>query len=263
MSNPKISIVTVCYNSEATIQKTIISIISQDYDNLEYIIIDGGSIDGTLQIIDKYRDHISIVVSEPDKGISDAFNKGIKQATGELIGLINSDDLLAEGALSALVASYAPEIDVYRGNVIIEDGELGTRYLSRPTMKFPMTSRISHVCHAATFITKDAYQRWGGYRVDFKYMMDEDLLFRYYQSGAKFEYVNEPLAVFRIGGKTSDMWTMKLGEFKRMLSLNNLPLWIRLYRTTTYVAYHSAKQLIVRFLGIHHLRLLKYGNCNG
>ena len=79
MSNPKISIITITYNSEKTLEETIQSVITQEYDNLEYLIIDGGSKDKTLEIVDKYRDKISFVISERDKGISDAFNKGIKR----------------------------------------------------------------------------------------------------------------------------------------------------------------------------------------
>ena len=102
---PKISIVTITFNSESTVEDTIKSVVSQDYPNLEYIIIDGGSKDGTLEIVDRYRDRIAKVVSEPDKGISDAFNKGIRNATGDIIGIINSDDILLPGALSAVAAA--------------------------------------------------------------------------------------------------------------------------------------------------------------
>ena len=93
--NPKISIVTVCYNSKSHIEEAIQSVLNQTYKNLEYIVIDGGSTDGTLDIIDKYKDKIDYFVSEPDKGISDAFNKGIKAATGDIIGICNADDKLA------------------------------------------------------------------------------------------------------------------------------------------------------------------------
>lgn len=92
----KISVITITYNSEETLEDTIKSVISQEYDNLEYLIIDGGSKDHTLDIVQKYRDKIAVVVSEPDNGISDAFNKGIKLASGEIIGIINSDDLLLQ-----------------------------------------------------------------------------------------------------------------------------------------------------------------------
>lgn len=94
MTSPKISIVTISYNSEKTIEDTILSVISQDYPNKEYIIIDGASTDNTLNIIAKYKANISKVISEKDDGISDAFNKGISNSTGDIICLINSDDRL-------------------------------------------------------------------------------------------------------------------------------------------------------------------------
>ena len=99
MKKPKISIITVCYNSEAHLEECIRSIVTQEYENNEYLVIDGGSKDGTLDIINKYRDKIAYFVSEPDKGISDAFNKGIKAATGDIIGILNSDDYMMPGVL--------------------------------------------------------------------------------------------------------------------------------------------------------------------
>lgn len=261
MSNkPLISIITVCFNSESTIEDTIKSVLSQDYDDLEYIIIDGGSLDGTLQIIDKYTDKISVVVSEPDKGISDAFNKGIKLATGDVIGIINSDDILSKDALKAVGNSFITGNDVYRGDMIIEDVEAGNRYLSQPSMKFSMTSRVNNVCHPSTFIAKQAYQKWGLYRVDFKYMMDLDLLYRFYMAGAKFKYIPATLAVFRIGGRTADNWRNKLEEHKQMLKVNNFPIWLQLYKNGSFVIYQLVKQCLYRIVGINKLRNMKYGS---
>ena len=91
-NSPLISIITVSYNAVKTIEDTITSVLNQTYSNIEYIIIDGASTDGTLEVIKKYQDDISIIVSEPDKGIYDAMNKGIERANGELIGIINADD---------------------------------------------------------------------------------------------------------------------------------------------------------------------------
>ena len=104
--NPKISIVTACLNSESTIEKTIKSVLGQSYDNIEYIIIDGGSTDGTLDIINKYKDKLSYIVSEKDNGIYDAFNKGLKIFKGELIGFVNSDDYLLPDAMNILCKYY-------------------------------------------------------------------------------------------------------------------------------------------------------------
>ena len=105
----KISIITITYNSEKTIEETVKSVIDQDYPDVEYIIVDGQSKDCTLQIIEKYSSHISTLISEPDRGICDAFNKGIANATGEIIGIINSDDMLLPGAISHLVSVIKPE----------------------------------------------------------------------------------------------------------------------------------------------------------
>ena len=91
---PRITIITVCYNSEKYIEQAILSVINQTYDNLEYIIVDGGSQDSTMSIVNRYRDKISVIISEKDNGISDAFNKGIRRATGDIIGIVNSDDML-------------------------------------------------------------------------------------------------------------------------------------------------------------------------
>ena len=92
----KVSLITIAYNSAETIEDTIKSIVAQDYSNIEYIIIDGGSTDNTLSIIDKFKDSISTIISEPDKGIYDAMNKGVQNATGDIVGILNSDDIYAD-----------------------------------------------------------------------------------------------------------------------------------------------------------------------
>ena len=105
MEQVKISIITITYNSERTVEETLKSVISQAYPKLEYIIVDGASKDKTLDVVAKYKDSIARIISEPDKGIADAFNKGIRMATGDLIGIINSDDLLLPGALRKMAES--------------------------------------------------------------------------------------------------------------------------------------------------------------
>lgn len=211
---PKISIITITYNSDKTLEETINSVVSQDYENLEYIIIDGASKDRTLDIVEKYREKIAVIVSEPDKGISDAFNKGIKLATGEIIGIINSDDLLLPGALRYISEFYDPSVDVYRGELLINNLKTGFQYSSgKPTLYCPVYSYLKlNVCHPSTFITQRAYKKVGGYKVDVKYIMDIDMLFRLTKNGCSFVYIPHHLAVFNLGGTTSDVFYKKVRE---------------------------------------------------
>lgn len=198
----KISIITITYNSAKTIEDTIKSVIRQNYDEIEYIIIDGGSKDETLSIINNYKEHINVVVSEPDKGISDAFNKGIMKATGELIGIINSDDMLAENALFTLASKIKPDTDIIYGD-IYRCNEDGSHMRLAKANDNVQVLRYGFSCmfHPATFIRKRAYDEYGVYEM-YRYCMDRELLLRMYLGGANFQRVDEPLAIFRVGGES-------------------------------------------------------------
>lgn len=258
MFYPKISIITITYNSEKTLEETIQSVIRQDYPNLEYIIIDGGSNDGTLNIVEKYKDKIAIVISEPDNGISDAFNKGVRIASGDLIGIINSDDLLVNNALKYLAESYDESVDVYRGKMIIWDADSSERYVSIPTMDIYPPKRISSVCHPSTFITNRAYKKYGLYNVNFRYMMDVDILYRLSQKQASFKYINKELAIFREGGATSDNWKKKRPELIRVLKENGcskIQVYSRLLKDDIYI---FSRTVLFSLFGKKRIRLLKY-----
>lgn len=218
---PKISIITISYNSERTIEKTIKSIISQTYPNKEYIIIDGDSKDKTLEIINKYRELINIVISEKDKGISDAFNKGIHYAQGEIIGLINSDDYLCENALWNIYYNYEENIGVYRGKLINFNSITNSYTIEKPDMKFTLFPINIRVCHPSTFIRKDIYIKYGKYNVNFTWIMDLDLLIRLYRHKVEFKFIEEPLAGFSTNGITSSRYTKeRYLEWKIMLKNN-------------------------------------------
>lgn len=256
--NPQISIVTITFNSEKTLEQTILSVINQGYDNLEYIIIDGGSNDGTLEIVNKYRDKIAVFVSEKDEGISDAFNKGIRAATGVIIGIINSDDILSDGALKTIASEYEPEIDVYRGIMEIWDDINDKKYVNIPAMNFPLNKNIRAVCHPSTFITKAAYEKWGVYRTNMKYRMDADILYRFYIKGAKFKYVNKALAVFRLGGATSDDWRKKIPELRQMIINNGGSSILADFLVAKESLYCILKQAAFAIIGTNIARSLRY-----
>ena len=229
---------------------TIKSVIDQQYPNLEYLIIDGGSSDGTMDIVKKYKEHISFAISEPDKGISDAFNKGIKNSTGEIVGIINSDDQLLPGALDAIAAAYEPGVDVYRGHVVYNNVNTGYKYSIEPALEFPLADYMkSSVCHQGTFVKKETYLHWGGYKTELKYIMDIDLLFRLYNAHCKFKYVPHDIATFNSGGATSDAFYKKIGERYQVLRENGGSVMLACYINILCVAKDVAKLVFDTLFG--------------
>lgn len=255
---PKISIITITFNSEKTLEETIQSVINQGYDNLEYLIIDGGSKDHTLKIVEKYREKIAVVISEPDKGISDAFNKGIANATGEIIGIINSDDTLLPGALREIADAYDPSVDVYRGNTVYENVNTGYRFSDKPSLEFPVSKYMQiRVCHQGTFVTKAAYLRVGGYNIDIRYIMDMDMLFRLYKAGCKFKYVPYDIAVFYSGGATSDPFYKKVRERYRVIRNNGGSIATAIIVNIHCVAKDIAKIIFDKLFGENFKYMLR------
>jgi glycosyltransferase involved in cell wall biosynthesis len=197
---PRISIITVVFNMVDTIKQTIDSVLAQDYPNLEYIIIDGGSTDGTLELINKYKDKIACIISEPDNGIADAFNKGIRKATGSIIGLINADDWLESTAIDDLVLCYVenPYYDVYYGqcNIVLPNKINCT---PKPNAHAFLTHTMS-ISHPSVFVSYNSYIRYGLFSTTYKIAMDYDLLLRFMCLGASFKFINKVLVNVGYGG---------------------------------------------------------------
>lgn len=257
MPTPKISIITICYNSVSTISQAIKSVVSQNYPQLELIVIDGGSTDGTLDLLKTYDNEINILVSESDNGISDAFNKGISRASGELIGILNSDDVMLPGALQAIADAYHPDIDVYRGNIQLWNSQTNFKVSEKPSMKFPKVPVIIHVCHGGTFITRKAYQKYGNYDTHMKFMMDLDLLTRLYQAGATFKYIDAEIEAFRLGGITSTPLKKKKEEMAYFVRKNGgTRLHFFLYYTA--LQFQDLAKHLLNIFGEDFKRKLRY-----
>lgn len=196
---PLVSIITVCLNSERTIEQTIQSVINQTYHNIEYIIIDGGSTDGTLEIINKYEDKISKLVSEKDEGIYDAMNKGLSFTTGEVIGIINSDDWYELDAVEAVVNAFLDDshAKIVYGNINVYDGNnfIRTRYPS-PLKEIHTGMPIPH---PSVFVIGKIYRKYG-FNTKYRVAADRELLLRLYSQNYRFIYINNNLANFRTGG---------------------------------------------------------------
>lgn len=201
MDNMKVSIITVCYNSAKTIEQTIQSVINQFYINIEYIIIDGGSTDGTLNIIKKYEDKISYWVSEPDDGLYDAMNKGISVATGDIVGIINSDDWYNEKAIAKVVDCFNKgKADVVYGDIINISANGKELYKSnKSVVQDELFLRIIYD-HPSFFVKKSAYEKYGGFQCKYRISADYHLMLKLYSNGAIFKYVEFPIAYFRLSG---------------------------------------------------------------
>ena len=200
MSKLKITIITITYNSAKTVRTTFESVRRQKYENLEYLLIDGGSQDDTLKIANEYNDIITRIVSEPDEGISDAMNKGIRLATGDLIGIIHSDDALTDGALERLADIWDGKTDVYYGDAIIMDESGKPTHILCGKEDLSVLPYGFCLVHPATFVRKTAYEKYGLFDKRYKCAMDYELLLRFYRSGAVFKYSHENFAYFRSGG---------------------------------------------------------------
>jgi len=205
----KISIVTTSFNSASTIKDTIDSVLSQDYNNLEYIIADGGSKDGTLDIIKSYDDPRIRWISEPDKGIYDGMNKGIKMATGEVVGIINSDDFYKNPAvLSAVADGFSDkDIEAVFGDVrFVNPGNLTktVRYYSSKRFK-PSKFRFGFMPAHPTFFTKKKwFDKLGYYQTDYKIAADYELLIRFlYKHKLPYKYLPLDMIVMRTGGAST------------------------------------------------------------
>lgn len=183
------SIITVCYNSISTIEKTIKSIISQTCNNYEYIIVDGNSNDGTLDVVNKYKEFISLIISEPDKGIYDAFNKGIKLASGKFVSILNSDDTYNPDTLQLVSKSAKehPHSIIYGDTYFIDDNDI---VFSKNDGKFDPYNLKSGIgfMHPAAFIPKKIYNQVGLYSTskDLYIASDADFLIRCYKNGYSF-----------------------------------------------------------------------------
>ena len=204
----KVSIITVTYNSEKYLKQTIISVFEQNYKNIEYIIIDGGSTDGTIDIINKYKTNINYFISESDKGIYDAMNKGIKIATGDIIGFLNSDDIYYDKyVVNNIVNEFTNNIDCLYGNIYFVDSNNTNKIIRNYSGKnFSLNQfAFGHMPpHPSFYALKKLYNVVGFFKIGYKIAADFDYLIRaLIINKAKYKYINLPFVKMRTGGVSS------------------------------------------------------------
>ena len=237
-SNPKISIITVSFNSQSTIKHTIQSVASQDYQNKEYILIDGASTDWTLDIISFLKDKINYFVSEKDNGIYNAMNKGIKASSGDIIGILNSDDFYSNNEVLSKVANIFEETDcdcLYGDLVYVDKGD------ARKIVRYWKSGEFSKrklrmgwmLPHPTFFVKKEIYEKHGLYNLKLKTAADYEMILRLlHKDNIKIEYLPEVLVNMRMGGKSNSSFINRLkGNYEDNLAwdMNNLrkPPFIR------------------------------------
>lgn len=200
MGNLKFSIVTVCRNAETSIEKTILSVVGQTYANIEYIIIDAVSTDTTLAIVDKYRDKIATIVSEPDKGIYDAMNKGVSHATGEFVFFLNAGDLLISEyvieKVNEIINGYGNNIDVFYGKMLVFDARNLWGYIHGIDFVNDIALFIDTVHHQTVF-TRVSLLKERPYDINYKISADFDwFVYAYVQKKCPFQFNNILVSVF-------------------------------------------------------------------
>jgi glycosyltransferase involved in cell wall biosynthesis len=205
--NIKISIITVCYNSAATIEATIQSVLEQTHADIEYIIIDGGSSDQTMDIVRAYQDRISIVVSEKDKGMYDAMNKGIRMATGDVIGTLNSDDFFAApDAVAAIADAFQqqPACQAVFGDVAFVSPKDPSRIIRHYSSRYFNIQRFRYGYmppHPTFYVRRSCYENLGLYQTDYRIAADYELIMRFlYTHKVAYSYIPRVLVLMQAGG---------------------------------------------------------------
>ena len=229
----KVSVITVCRNAAAHIGDTLRSVAEQDHGDIEHIVIDGGSTDGTLDAIRPYRGRIAHFTSERDKGVYDAMNKGLRAATGEVVAFVNAGDMIEGPAcVSAMAAEFSKgDADAIYGDALMVDPDDITqvkRFWKGGAYDREQFRTGWMPPHLGTYIRREVYERFGHFRDDLRVSADYELMFRFmYRHRIRVRYVPKVIVRFRLGGVSNrslaHIWRANL-EVYRAWGLNNEPV---------------------------------------
>ncbi len=238
----KISIITVCYNAEKTIKDTIESVLRQSYTNFEYIIVDGKSSDNTLDIISKYKDKRIKLISEKDNGLYDAMNKGIKLATGDIIGTLNSDDILASNDIfQTVIDNFDENSDIIYANIKYYNEDFSK--VKRDFISGKKENDYFCPAHPSMYVRKQIYERFGTYNTKYKIASDFDFMVRCNINNVKYKYVDKYFVYMRYGGKSNGFvgYLENYKECFEILRQNKVTFPLT---KTTLRSIHTIKQII-------------------
>lgn len=244
----RISIITISFNQKKFLERTIKSVLQQDYPHIEYIVVDPGSTDGSLDIIKSYSSQISKVILEPDQGAADGLNKGFSHATGEILGFLNSDDILLPGAISRVVdfLKQHPKIDVVSGDtIVIDENDNKLRYcFSDHYSALRAVYNGSFIMQPSTFFRSHAFERSGGFNPENSSNWDGELWIDMYMNGSKFGNMHGILSGYRIHSEsitgsarlTQEITSYRSRMFKKVMGRSPrkydviIAMWVKIFR---------------------------------
>lgn len=216
---PSISLVTICLNQAAYVSEAIRSVLEQRYPELQYIIVDGGSVDGSRGVIERYAGASASLVFEPDAGPADALNKGLERATGEIFGYLNADDMLLAGALDFIGEQFLrnPNADILVGDGFELDatGEVTSRLYSGPWSKSAFKYGQCPIVQPATFIRRSALRRVAGFNIENRTCWDGELVADLVLAGATVKNLSRPIAAFRLHAESISGSGRRLDAYRR------------------------------------------------
>jgi glycosyltransferase involved in cell wall biosynthesis len=249
----KISVITVSYNSSKTISDSLRSVVNQTYKNIEHLVIDGNSTDDTFNIVEAHRHQNLVFNSEPDRGIYDAMNKGLAQASGEIIGFLNSDDFYADSeALTRIAKSFEenPSVEACFGDLVYvsEDNGKVLRFWKSRLFDRGLFARGWSPAHPTFYIRRSALERFGLFDISYRLAADAEFMIRYLErGGVESVYIPHVLVRMRVGGATNRSWrniVLQNQEIFRALKSNGIP-----YSPFSFVFYKLFSRFKQRFNG--------------
>lgn len=205
----KISVITAVYNAKDTIADAIKSVLAQDHYDVELVLIDGASTDGTVELLESYRDRIGVFVSEPDKGIYDALNKGVRHASGDVVGFLHADDLYADSSVLSRIAAYFEKSDV---DAVYGDLEYVSKAEPDRVIRYWQSGeysgkKLKHGWmppHPTFYVRRSVYQRHGGFDTSFRIAADYDCMLRFLgRAKIRTAYIPDVLVKMRLGGESN------------------------------------------------------------
>ena len=245
-SLPKITLVMPSYNQAAYLEIAICSVLEQRYSNLEFMIMDGGSSDGSLDIIQRYSSHLSYWKSQPDEGQADALKQGFTRATGVLMGWLNSDDVLLSGALQRIAQAYQahPESSLFAGNILWIDQHDRIIRCKRhpPSADFFARRGIFVIAQPGSFFKRANYTAIGGLNTSLRYVMDADLYIRMMAHGSRHIHINAWLAAFRLQGTSKTV--SEAARFAKEFEQTRIHDWPTMKPSRTWKVLYKVWQIV-------------------